>query len=696
MSAKFKFAACLLFSLCFLVSLSSPSEGRAVVLALSGGGGKGMAHIGVLKILEERDIPVAGIVGTSMGAIIGGLYAVGYSASEIEGLIEELDLTAILLDRAVPELVPAGEEEAMIRRPLFRLSFDEEGRLIGPKGGLSAVRLLNEIAAIVAQRAQAVDFYKLPIPFAAVATDLETGEAVILRRGNLASAMRASMAIPGLFEPWLYEGRLLVDGGLVANVPVRIAKELFPGYPVIAVDVSGGLAGKNELRSLADIVGQAITILTRGNVEEDLKFADLVIRPNVNELPLLDFSKVGEAVRLGEEAATAAFPELAKLAERAPSPPEFVAEKPLVARVAVTGLPSQLEREFLAKRSDWIGRELDVKAVVSSCEELNAYGDIRAVDYQIEEGPDGVALEFIAHRTPPRQLVLDGYASNLTPYRWLFVDATVRDIASEGDELKTRFLVGEQWGARLAYFWPAHGGERTSVRLDVQDWEVEPEGRGGLSWTRYNLALNHHISWGKFRASYGLMAEWLDGSGDEESWGPMAELAYLGLDDPLDPKSGVSARFLGWYAEEELLARLSFRMAASPSESWRLLLEGGAEIGDESIPAHAATLGGLDELLSRAYHPLMGENALWLRATLRHPLVQTWWGGLNADLFVGAGATYDGGWGKMEDAWEVGVALSVPSAFFGGSIYAVYDDRSDWTFGFSIGAPPLNDEPVRQ
>jgi len=678
------------------VSLSSPSEGRAVVLALSGGGGKGMAHIGVLKILEERGIPVAGIVGTSMGAIIGGLYAVGYSASEIEGLIEELDLTAILLDRAVPELVPAGEEEAMIRRPLFRLSFDEEGRLIGPKGGLSAVRLLNEIAAIVAQRAQAVDFYKLPIPFAAVATDLETGEAVVLRRGNLASAMRASVAIPGLFEPWLYEGRLLVDGGLVANVPVRIAKELFPGYPVIAVDVSGGLAGKDKLRSLADIVGQAITILTRGNVEEDLKFADLVIRPSVDELPLLDFSKVGEAARLGEEAAMAAFPELAKLAERAPSPPELVAGRPLVARVAVTGLPSQLEREFLAKRSDWIGKELDMEAVVSSCEELNAYSDIRAVDYQIEEGPDGVALEFIAYRTPPRQLVLDGYASNLTPYRWLFVDATARDVASEGDELKTRFLVGEQWGARLAYFWPARGGERTSVRLDVQDWEVEPEGRERLSWTRYDLAFSHHVSWGKFRASYGLMAEWLDGSGDEEGWGPMAELAYLGLDDPLDPKSGTSVRFLGWYAEEELLARLSFRTAASPSESWRLLLEGGAEIGDESIPAHAATLGGLDELLSRAYHPLMGENALWLRATLRHPWVQTWWGGLNADLFVGAGATYDGGWGKMEDAWEVGIALSVPSAFFGGSVYAVYDDRSDWTFGFSIGTPPLNDEPVRK
>ncbi|MBC7337583.1 MAG: patatin-like phospholipase family protein, partial [Clostridia bacterium] len=193
-------------------------------------------------------------------------------------------------------------------------------------------------------RAQAVDFYKLPIPFAAVATDLETGEAVILRRGNLASAMRASMAIPGLFEPWLYEGRLLVDGGLVANVPVRIAKELFPGYPVIAVDVSGGLASKDELRSLAGIVGQAITILTRSNVEEDLKFADLVIRPSVNELPLLDFSKVKEAARLGEEAATAAFPELAKLAEKAPSPPEFVAEQPLVSRVAVTGLPSQLER----------------------------------------------------------------------------------------------------------------------------------------------------------------------------------------------------------------------------------------------------------------------------------------------------------------------------------------------------------------
>lgn len=695
MSARFKFAASLLLSFCFLVNHPSGSEGKAVVLALSGGGGKGMAHIGVLKVLEERDIPIAGIVGTSMGAIIGGLYAVGYSAGEIEGLIAELDLAAMLSDRALPELVPAGEEEAMMRRPLLRLSFDEEGKLVGPKGGLSAVRLLNEIADIVAQRAQAVDFYELPIPFAAVATDLETGEAVVLRRGNLASAMRASMAIPGLFEPWSYEGKLLVDGGLVANVPVRIAKEIFPGYPVVAVDVSGDLAGKEELRSLADIVSQTITILTRSNVEEDLKFADLVIRPSVDGLPLLDFSEVEKATRLGEEAAAAVFPELAKLAEKAPSPPEFVPERPIVARLVVTGLPSRLEQDFLAERRDWIGRELDMEAVVSSCEELARYGDIRAVDYQVKEEPDGITLEFIAHRTPPRQLVLDGYGSNLTPYRWLFVDAMARDIALEGDELRTRFLLGELLGAQMAYFWPTHGDGRKSLRFEVQDWEIEPEKRGRLSWTRYNLAFSQHLSWDKFRASYGLMAEWLDGSGDEEGFGPIAELAYLGLDDPIDPKSGASARLLGWYADDELLARFSFRAVAPFSEGLRLLFHGGAEIGDESIPAHAATLGGYDELLSRAYHPLMGENALWLKATLRHPWMQTWLGGLNVDLFVGAGATYDGGWDKIEDAWETGVALSIPGAFFGGSLYAIYDDRSDWTFGFSVGTPPLSDEPVR-
>ena len=128
-------------------------------------------------------------------------------------------------------------------------------------------------------RSPVFDFSDLPIPFAAVATDLVTGEAVVLRRGSLASAMRASMAIPGLFTPWTIDGRLLVDGGLVSNSPVLIAKEIFGDIPIIVVDVTGRGKAREDIRTVVDVVDQMISIMTQRNVMEELKYADLVITP---------------------------------------------------------------------------------------------------------------------------------------------------------------------------------------------------------------------------------------------------------------------------------------------------------------------------------------------------------------------------------------------------------------------------------
>jgi len=214
-----------------------------VVLVLSGGGARGLAHIGVLEILEEQGIPIAGIVGTSMGSIIGGLAASGYAPGELRRVVEDLDLTNLLSERTNPIFVPLPSDNLTPRNKIPWVMLNQAGEVIGPLGGLSGVKLLERFAQL-ASRVQVVRFDELPIPFAAVATDLETGEKVVLRAGSLASAMRASMAIPGLFEPWPMGDRLLVDGGLVSNLPVETAKELFPGYPVIAVAASGQLRKK--------------------------------------------------------------------------------------------------------------------------------------------------------------------------------------------------------------------------------------------------------------------------------------------------------------------------------------------------------------------------------------------------------------------------------------------------------------------
>ena len=199
-----------------------------IVLVLSGGGTKGLAHIGVLEILERENIPIAAIVGTSMGAVIGGIYASGYSAAEMKEIISDLDMMEIISNRSSAEAADINyNKPPSSGSAIFNVFMDEKKKPRSNRGMLRAKGLysfLNEMTA----RVTVTDFNLLPIPFAAMATDLETGESVVLRDGNLASALRASLSIPGIFEPWEMNGRLFVDGGLRANLPVLEAKRLFP------------------------------------------------------------------------------------------------------------------------------------------------------------------------------------------------------------------------------------------------------------------------------------------------------------------------------------------------------------------------------------------------------------------------------------------------------------------------------------
>lgn len=198
MLKKRMIATLFLLLLAFCGPASAQSGG--VVLVLSGGGTRGLAHIGVLEAIQEQGIPIAGIVGTSMGSIIGGLAASGYTPSELRQVVEELDLTNLLSEKTNPIFVPLPSDSVSPRNKVPWVMLNQTGDVVGPLGGMSGVKLLERFAQL-ASRIQVVRFDELPIPFAAVATDLETGEKVVLRSGSLASAMRASMAIPALFDP---------------------------------------------------------------------------------------------------------------------------------------------------------------------------------------------------------------------------------------------------------------------------------------------------------------------------------------------------------------------------------------------------------------------------------------------------------------------------------------------------------------
>jgi NTE family protein len=296
-----------------------PPGSCKIGLALGGGGARGAAHIGVLKVLEELRIPIDCIAGTSMGSVVGGLYAIGYSPAELEKIVGSIDWVHIFDDN------PPRPKRAFRRKEddfLYALGLE-----VGLKGGLTippgliAGRKLGFILASTTLPAAGIDdFEKFPIPFHAVAADVQTGESVEISKGNLARAIRASMAIPVVFTPVELNGRLLIDGGNSENLPVRALKEM-GAQIVIAVDVgSSGEIPTDKPTSATGILGRIIDIPLLQNTVASRKLADTVVIPNLKGIGTGDFTKALQAVPRGE---TAARSHLAELQRWSVSPEEY-------------------------------------------------------------------------------------------------------------------------------------------------------------------------------------------------------------------------------------------------------------------------------------------------------------------------------------------------------------------------------------
>ena len=274
--------------------------GPTIGLVLSGGGAKGFAHLGVLKVLEEYRVPVHLITGTSMGSIMGGLYASGLSTAEIEATLSTVDWVAIFDDQPPREDLDFGRKEEDLRY-LFDLGLGVRWppRVILPSGLVAGqkVELLLREKTLHVSGIQ--DFSEFPIPFACVAADIEHGTSVVLDHGDLARAIRASMSIPAFFAPVEIDGRILVDGGITDNMPVREVRSR-GAEVVIGVDVSAPLRTRDELGNLFGIVGQLTGMLTRLNVEQQLTDVDILLDPELGALSGDDFTKFSEFVAIGE------------------------------------------------------------------------------------------------------------------------------------------------------------------------------------------------------------------------------------------------------------------------------------------------------------------------------------------------------------------------------------------------------------
>ena len=285
-----------------------------IALVLSGGGARGIAHVGVIRRLEELQIPIDLVVGTSMGAIIGGMYAAGYSADDMEGIIRDADWYQTFTDN------PPRDELWFRRRQddqRFQVDLElgwQDGSLALPPGFINGLNTESFLEQVLLPVLPVHDFDALPIPFRCLATDAKSGAAVVFQEGNLATALRASMSIPGVFAPVEHQGRMLIDGGVVDNFPVRTALAM-GAESIIAVDLPDQDGTDIGKQSAAGIFNQMLRIMSQSTRRDSLaalRAQDVLISPQVGALGIMDFDQYAEAIEVGHAAAIGVDPQLAK------------------------------------------------------------------------------------------------------------------------------------------------------------------------------------------------------------------------------------------------------------------------------------------------------------------------------------------------------------------------------------------------
>ena len=295
----------LIFLLLSLIQLAqaatAPKTRPKICVVLSGGGARGFAHVGMLRYLEEHHIPVDCIAGTSMGAVIGGLYASGMSVDDIEQHVKQINLGQVALDIVDRRKLNQSLREDDTNYPIEAVFGINQNGISLPLGAIQTNQFLQLLHNWTANIPPDISFDQLPIPFRAVATDLETGEMVIFDKGPLHNAIHASMAAPGVFAPVEINGRLLADGGLVRNLPVDVARGMGADI-IIASNIGTSLLPRADLKSFFNISQQMLSILTEQNVNTQISSllpTDILINPDLNEFGFMDFPREAEITAVG-------------------------------------------------------------------------------------------------------------------------------------------------------------------------------------------------------------------------------------------------------------------------------------------------------------------------------------------------------------------------------------------------------------
>lgn len=439
-------------------SFAQTAKRPKIGLVLSGGGARGLAHVGILEVLDEVGLKVDYITGTSMGSIIGALYAMGYPADSIHKIAAS-EKWELLLSNQIPLHYLSPEDK--VEYGQYNLEFGMEGKSLRMPNGLLEGHMLglefSRLAMPVANRKKFTDY---PIPFKCVATNIETGALEVLDSGNIANALRASMAIPSLFTPVNYEGKYLVDGGVLRNFPVTEAKDMGADI-VIGVNVSSGTLPANKLRSMTSVLFQAMALAGSVDVARQKQMVDYLIEPDLEKYSVADFPKAEAIIKVGRDEAhsfRSFFSSLKDSLNRIyPGQFERSAELPkstcyTFADVEVRGLKTYTSSYVVGSLGLDLNKPVTYEQLDETMNQLMGTLNFRKINYEMAFGKDSTENKLIVHVVESSRFTAKLDFNYNTFFKTSFIlKFTARNLFLHNSRFQANFNLGDNIRVRSSY-----------------------------------------------------------------------------------------------------------------------------------------------------------------------------------------------------------------------------------------------------
>ena len=709
-------------------------ERPKIGLVLSGGGARGFAHIGVLKVLEENNVPIDFVVGTSMGSIVGGLYALGLTPEEIENGVKDIDWKKVFDDFAYREYKSfRRKKDDFDFYNIHRVGITDDGLQISP-GLIEGQQIELALDRLAYSGFHIEDYDKLRIPYRAIATNLENGEPFIIKSGNIARAMRASMSIPGALPPITIDDTLLVDGGIANNIPIDVARDMGADI-VIVVDVSEPLAEKENLKSGLDVTGQLTTILTRRIADLELKTLqgkDVLIIPGEKEITASDFEDHERLIEAGRLAAIEKLSSIKQLSisvedysAHQMNLPEVANKNPVIDFIEInnkTGLKDEVMRIRIQQK---IGKPLDIKQLERDLSYIYGLDYSGSVVYSVEQrdGQTGLIV-YVRDRQWAHSYLQFGLSiesaieiQSINNYHVSYNKNNLNSLAGEfratlslGSEPQISAEIYQPLNVELDYFVAAKTGVNTNIVPTLIDDRIESLQRFSRSYitlstgkifkqtTELSLGLGYND--GKLTAVTG--PEILGDSRFIESYYYM-RLFHDSLDNLSFPNSGLFGTISYRDNREDLGADHDYRQM-------KFEIGGAGTFGRYTIFSRALFETTLDEVSlddTRANELYFRGGYLELSGTVRNELFGQHFGLIETAFYRRLGditflPIYTGFSLEAGNAWletsdieadniRLAGSLFIGADTFLGPIYIAvgHTDKGESAFYFNIGVPFL-------